>query len=94
MYSNYSGDTTIPEASRDILDKQRKLLGSSIIGLEIHKIIESTKILIKERPEIDATNVPMTGLSWGGLLQCTPPLYVRLSKPRQSLPILWIPNLN
>lgn len=66
MLSDYAGDAAIPEASRDILDKQLKLLGSSIIGLEIHKIIESTKTLIDERPEIDAKNVGMTGLSWGG----------------------------
>ena len=66
MFSDYSGDTAIPEASRDILDRQLKLLGSSIIGLEINKIIESTKTLIKGRPEIDANNVGMTGLSWGG----------------------------
>lgn len=66
MLSDYSGDDTIQGVSRSILDKQLKLLGSSIIGLEIHKIIESTQTLINERPEIDAENVGMTGLSWGG----------------------------
>lgn len=66
MFSDYSGDTVIPEASREILDRQLKLLGGSIIGLEIHKIVESTKTLIKDRVEIDANNVGMTGLSWGG----------------------------
>jgi dienelactone hydrolase len=37
-----------------------------MIGVELQKIIESTKALIKERPEIDAERVGMTGLSWGG----------------------------
>lgn len=66
MLSGYANDPKIPGVSRDILDKQLKLLGSSIIGLEIYKIIESTKTLINERSEIDAGNVGMTGLSWGG----------------------------
>jgi hypothetical protein len=66
MLSAYGGDSSIPEVSRESLDRSLKGLGSSIIGLEIHKIIESTKVLIDERPEIDANNVGMTGLSWGG----------------------------
>ena len=63
---SYGGDSNIPGVSREIFDKQLNILGSSIIGLEIHKIIESIKILINERPEIDAKNIGMTGLSWGG----------------------------
>jgi hypothetical protein len=66
MFSDYSGDTVVPGAAREILDKQLKLFGGSIIGLEIHKIVESTKTLIKDRVEIDSSNVGMTGLSWGG----------------------------
>lgn len=66
MLSGYANDPKIPGVSRDILDKQLRMLGSSIIGLEIYKIIESTKTLIHERAEIDSKNVGMTGLSWGG----------------------------
>jgi dienelactone hydrolase len=66
MLSNYSGDTKIAGADRGIFDKELNLLGSSIIGLEIHKIIESTKVLVGEFSEIDQTRVGMTGLSWGG----------------------------
>jgi predicted esterase len=66
MLSGYGGDPAIPGASREMMDSRLKALGSTIIGLEIHKIIESTKVLINERPEIDANNVGMTGLSWGG----------------------------
>ncbi len=66
MLSDYAADAPIAGAAREILDKQLKLMGNSIIGLEIHKIIESTKTLIAERPEIDVKNVGMTGLSWGG----------------------------
>lgn len=66
MLSAYAKDPEIPEISREILDSQLKRVGSSIIGLEIHKIIESTRTLINARQEIDANNVGMTGLSWGG----------------------------
>ena len=66
MLSDYSGDENIPGVSRELLDKQLKLVGSSIIGLEIHKIIGSARTLISERAEIDAENVGITGLSWGG----------------------------
>jgi len=66
MLSGYAKDPEIPGVSRGILDSQLKKAGTSIIGLEIHKIIESTRTLIQERPEIDAENVGMTGLSWGG----------------------------
>ncbi len=66
MLSAFSGDDTIPGISRSILDRQLKLLGGSIIGLEIHKIIESAQTLIRERQEIDGQRVGMTGLSWGG----------------------------
>ncbi|HRE49840.1 MAG TPA: hypothetical protein PK339_00360 [Flavitalea sp.] len=66
MLSDYSGDQAIPGVSREVLDKQLKLMGNSIIGLEIHKIIESTRTLMNERSEIDAENIGMTGLSWGG----------------------------
>lgn len=66
MLSDYSGDDAIPGISRSILDKQLKLFGSSIIGLEIYKIIKSTQTLIEARSEIDLKNVGMTGLSWGG----------------------------
>ncbi len=66
MLSGYAKDPQIPGVSREILDEQLKLIGSSIIGLEIHKIIESTRTLIQARPEIDASKIGMTGLSWGG----------------------------
>lgn len=66
MLSGYAKDPKIPEISRGILNNQLKKAGTSIIGLEIHKIIESTRTLIQERPEIDADNIGMTGLSWGG----------------------------
>jgi len=66
MLIGYANDPAIPGAERYLFDNQLKLLGSSIIGLEIHKIIESTRVLISERPEIDVNNVGMTGLSWGG----------------------------
>jgi dienelactone hydrolase len=66
MLSGYAKDPEIPGISRGILDNQLKKAGTSIIGLEIHKIIESTRAMVKERQEIDEKNIGMTGLSWGG----------------------------
>lgn len=63
MFSEFSGDSTI--IHRSDLDRQLRLMGTSIMGLEIHKIIESTKVLMEKRPEIDVNRVGMTGLSWG-----------------------------
>lgn len=66
MRSTYSGDPVIPGASRELLDQKLRLAGTSIIGVELHKIIESTRTLLRVRPEIDPARVGMTGLSWGG----------------------------
>lgn len=66
MRSSFSGDPAIPGANREDLDRKLRLAGTSIIGLELHKIIESTRTLMRTRPEIDAERVGMTGLSWGG----------------------------
>lgn len=66
MRSSYSGDPAIPGANREQLDGKLRLAGTSIIGLELYKIIESTRTLMATRPEIDAERVGMTGLSWGG----------------------------
>jgi len=62
----YGGDPAIEGADRGLFDRRLKLLGTGIIGMELHIIIESTKALIRHRPEIDADRVAMTGLSWGG----------------------------
>jgi len=62
----YGKDPEIEGADREVLDKRLKLLGTSIIGVELQMIIESTKILIRHRPEIDPSRIGMTGLSWGG----------------------------
>ncbi|MHC4117677.1 MAG: alpha/beta hydrolase family protein [Planctomycetota bacterium] len=62
----YGGDPKIDGADRGFFDRKLTLLGTGIIGLELHIIIESTKALLRYRPEIDADRVAMTGLSWGG----------------------------
>jgi hypothetical protein len=66
MNCGYCQDPDIPGADREILDRKLQFAGTSMIGVELQKIIESTKALIKERPEIEAGRVGMTGLSWGG----------------------------
>lgn len=66
MRCGYCDDPVIAGGSRELLDQKLKLAGTSIIGLELHKIIEGTQTLLRTRPEIDATRVGMTGLSWGG----------------------------
>lgn len=62
----YGGDPKIEGADRSLFDRKLRLLGTGIIGLELQIIIESTKALIRARPEIDTERVAMTGLSWGG----------------------------
>jgi len=66
MRCGYADDPPINGAERNVLDQRLKLLGTSIIGVELQMIIESTKTLIRYRPEIDAERIGMTGLSWGG----------------------------
>jgi dienelactone hydrolase len=66
MSCGYCDDPKIPGDSREQLDRKLTLAGTSIIGVEIQKIIESTKTLVRERPEIDLNRIGMTGLSWGG----------------------------
>jgi dienelactone hydrolase len=66
MNCGYCQDPEIPGANREVLDRKLQFAGTSMIGVELQKIIESTKALINERPEIDPERVGMTGLSWGG----------------------------
>jgi hypothetical protein len=66
MTCSYCEDPEIPGANREILDRKLQFAGTSLIGVELQKIIESTKALIRERPEIDPERIGMTGLSWGG----------------------------
>ena len=66
MRCGYASDPPIEGAERDLLDRGLKLVGTSIIGVELQMIIESTKTLIRYRPEIDPDRIGMTGLSWGG----------------------------
>jgi hypothetical protein len=66
MRSTFSGDEPVAGATRELLDQKLRLAGTSIIGLELYKILESTRTLLRTRPELDAQRVGMTGLSWGG----------------------------
>lgn len=66
MHCGYCNDPEIPGAAREELDRKLKLVGTGIVGLELYKIAESTRTLMKARPEIDAKRIGMTGLSWGG----------------------------
>jgi len=66
MTCGYCDDPEITETTRNALDRQLRFQGSTIVGVELQQIIESTKTLIRNRPEIDADRVGMTGLSWGG----------------------------
>ena len=67
MRCGYGGDPEIEGAERNLFDRRLKLLGSSIIGMELQMIIESTKTLLRYRSEIDSDRIGMTGLSWGGI---------------------------
>ncbi len=66
MRCEYGGDPEIEGAERNMLDNRLKLLGTSIIGMELQMIIEGTKTLVRHHPEIDGDRIGMTGLSWGG----------------------------
>ena len=66
MRCGYCDDPPIAAATRELLDQKLKLAGTSIIGLEVHKIIASTEALLRVRAELDPERVGMTGLSWGG----------------------------
>jgi dienelactone hydrolase len=66
MRCGYANDPPVEGAERGWLDRRLKMLGTSIIGVELQMIIESTKTLVRDRPEIDETRIGMTGLSWGG----------------------------
>jgi len=66
MRCGYGNDPEIEGAERNLLDNRLKLLGTSIIGMELQMIIEGTKTLIRHHPEIDGDRIGMTGLSWGG----------------------------
>jgi len=66
MRCGYCDDPDIQGAGREVLDRKLKFAGTSIIGVELQKIIESTRTLVRNRQEIDANRIGMTGLSWGG----------------------------
>lgn len=66
MRCGYCNDPEIPGADRETLDRLLRRGGTSIIGLELHKIIAGTQALVQARSEIDASRIGMTGLSWGG----------------------------
>ncbi|HRE81538.1 MAG TPA: acetylxylan esterase [Opitutaceae bacterium] len=66
MQCGHCNDPEIPGADRETLNRLLKRAGTSIIGVELHKIIASTQALVRARPEIDADRIGMTGLSWGG----------------------------
>ncbi|HEY1107818.1 MAG TPA: hypothetical protein VGE76_04270, partial [Opitutaceae bacterium] len=52
MRCGYCNDPEILGADREQLDRLLRRGGTSIIGLELHKIIASTQALMKARPEI------------------------------------------
>jgi dienelactone hydrolase len=66
MRCGYGDDPEIEGADRNLLDRRLRLLGTSIIGMELQMIIEGTKTLVRHHPEIDPERIGMTGLSWGG----------------------------
>lgn len=71
MTVSYGGDPK-PRYDRYAFDRMARLVGLSIVGIEVYKIIEGLRVLVSERSEIDDTRVGMAGLSYGGYyaLQC------------------------
>lgn len=65
MQVGYGGDPDL-EANRRALDRKARLVGTSIVGIELFKIARGLESILRARPEIDPERVGMTGLSWGG----------------------------
>ena len=66
MQVAYGGDPA-PDRSRHFLDRKARLVGTSIVAIEVYKIIGGLKAVIEARSEIDARRIGMAGLSYGGL---------------------------
>jgi dienelactone hydrolase len=65
MTVGYGGDPP-RERDRYFLDRRARLVGASIVGMEVHKIVGSLGALLRERGELDPSRVSMAGLSYGG----------------------------
>lgn len=66
MRVSYGGDPKIENAHRYILDKKAKLVGTSLVAIEIYKIIRSMEAIVEFRQEVDPDKVGVAGLSYGG----------------------------
>ena len=65
MRVTYGDDPNIEE-DRYFQDRKARLVGTSIVGIELYKIVRGLEALLTARPEIDPDRVGMTGLSYGG----------------------------
>ena len=65
MHVSYGGDPAIEE-DRHFLDRKARLVGTSVVGIEVHKIVRGLEAILRARPEVDAERVGMVGLSYGG----------------------------
>ena len=65
MQVTYGGDPE-PKTDRRYLDRRARLVGTSIVGIEVHKIMAGVRALRDAREEIDGRRIGMTGLSYGG----------------------------
>ena len=65
MQVAYGGDPE-PKTDRRYLDRRARLVGSSVVGIEVYKIVCGLEALVRSRKEIDAARVGMVGLSYGG----------------------------
>ncbi len=65
MQVSYGGDPAL-EQDRRFLDRKARLVGTSVVGIEVHKISEGLRSILRVRDEIDSDRVGMVGLSYGG----------------------------
>ena len=64
-YHDRDHGTSIPENVRAVLDEKLQRRGTSLMAVEVAKIIRSLDVILTW-PEVDASRVAMIGLSWGG----------------------------
>ena len=55
----------LPDNIRQRVDSQARLVGTSIVAIEVTKIVRGLDVILK-RPEVDENRVAMVGLSYGG----------------------------
>lgn len=77
-YRDRDQGSPIPAEVRAILDAKLRAAGTSLMGLEVTKMVKALDSLLAHQKEIDPRRIGMTGLSYGGFYT----LYMAAVDPR------------